>query len=87
MADPADGGVGDGVERLHPMLRRRFGASTASGCSCVGRGVMEEVWHGPAWTLPFLHLGAWPNILVPDAGTDVPPWRTTPAPTPTAARP
>ena len=33
---------------------------------------MEQLWHGPAWTLPFLHVGAWRNILVPDAATDVP---------------
>ena len=64
--------LGDDAARLHPQLRRRFGASTAAGYSCVGRGVMEDVWHGPAWTLPFLHVGAWRNILVPDAATDVP---------------
>lgn len=64
--------LGADVERLHPMLRRRFGASTSAGYSCVGRGVMESLWHGPSWTLPFLHLGAWRNILVPDSGKDVP---------------
>ncbi|WP_432497287.1 DUF4166 domain-containing protein [Kineococcus gypseus] len=66
------GALGRDAERLHPMLRRRFGVSTAAGYSCVGRGVMDRVWHGPSWTLPFLHLGAWRNILVPDSGTDVP---------------
>ncbi|MBB2899224.1 hypothetical protein FHR75_000012 [Kineococcus radiotolerans] len=64
--------LGADAARLHPMLQRRFGVSTAAGYSCVGRGVMDRLWHGPAWTLPFLHLGAWRNILVPDAGSDVP---------------
>lgn len=74
--DPAGsvvlGALGADAARLHPMLRRRFGVSTAAGYSCVGRGVMDRVWHGPAWTLPFLHLGSWRNILVPDSGRDVP---------------
>ncbi|GAB7193662.1 DUF4166 domain-containing protein [Kineococcus sp. NUM-3379] len=64
--------LGPEAQRLHPMLRRRFGVSTSAGYSCVGRGVMERLWHGPAWTLPFLHLGAWRNILVPDDAVDVP---------------
>lgn len=33
---------------------------------------MEEVWRGPAWTVPFLHLGSWRHILVPVQGRDVP---------------
>ncbi|WP_308470060.1 DUF4166 domain-containing protein [Kineococcus rubinsiae] len=66
------GALGDRARDLHPMLQRRFGVSTAAGYSCVGRGVMDRVWHGPSWTLPFLHLGAWRNILVPDSATDVP---------------
>ncbi|WP_432507323.1 DUF4166 domain-containing protein [Kineococcus arenarius] len=33
---------------------------------------MDRVRHGAAWTLPFLPLGAWRNILVPDSGLDVP---------------
>nr|WP_196791190.1 DUF4166 domain-containing protein [Motilibacter aurantiacus] len=54
------------------MLRRRFGVSTEAGYSCVGRGVMDRVWHGPWWTLPFLWLGSWRNILVLGTGTHVP---------------
>jgi hypothetical protein len=64
--------LGAEAGRLHPQLRRRFGASTEAGYSCVGRGVMDRIWHGPTWTLPFLHLGAWRNILVPHDGRDVP---------------
>lgn len=64
--------LGSDADRLHPQLRRRFGASTAAGYSCIGHGTMDRMWHGPAWTLPFLHLGAWRNILVPEAGRDIP---------------
>jgi len=34
--------------------------------------VMEEVWRGPAWTVPFLRLGAWRRILVTGRGRDIP---------------
>ncbi len=33
---------------------------------------MEEIWRGPAWTLPFLALGAWRHIMFPSRGRDVP---------------
>lgn len=58
--------------RLHPEVRRRFSVGLGSGEACVGRGVMERVWHGPAFVRPFLALGATRNILVPEAGRDVP---------------
>lgn len=32
---------------------------------------MAEVWRGPTWTLPFLHLGAWRHILIPVKGRDI----------------
>lgn len=64
--------LGSDADRLHPMLRRRFGASTAEGYSCVGRGVMTRMWRGPFWTVPFLMLGTWRNILVPEQGADIP---------------
>lgn len=64
--------LGRDADRLHPQLRRRFGMGLAAGYGCVGRGVMEEIRRGPWWTVPFLHLGAVRNILVPDVGRDVP---------------
>lgn len=64
--------MGPDFERLHPMMRKRFGVSVAGGRACIGRGVMDEVWHGPSWTLPFLRLGSWRNILVPVQGRDIP---------------
>lgn len=64
--------LGADFERLHPQIRRRFGFSSADGLCAVGRGVMEEVWHGPIYTLPFLALGMWRHIMFPCSGRDVP---------------
>ncbi|HTJ71401.1 MAG TPA: DUF4166 domain-containing protein [Actinospica sp.] len=65
--------MGDEFDRLHPELQRRFSVGLASGEACVGRGVMERVWHrGGGWVRPFLALGATRHILVPRSGRDVP---------------
>ncbi|GAA2205326.1 DUF4166 domain-containing protein [Streptomyces bangladeshensis] len=64
--------MGPGFHRLHPALRRRFSVGLASGEACTGRGVMDRIWHGPAFVKPFLALGATRNILVPRAGRDIP---------------
>lgn len=64
--------MGDDFARLHPMLRRRFGVGLAAGYACIGRGTMSRIRRGPWWTVPFLQLGRFRNILVPEQGTDVP---------------
>jgi len=64
--------MGDDFDRLHPMLRRRFGVGLASGRACVGRGTMSRIRRGRWWTVPFLQIGRLRNILVPDVGRDVP---------------
>lgn len=64
--------MGSDFARLHPQLQKRFGVSSAAGVSCVGRGVMDEIWRGPSFTVPFLWIGAWRNILVPTRGRAVP---------------
>ncbi|MFF8974592.1 DUF4166 domain-containing protein [Streptomyces sp. NPDC014995] len=64
--------MGSDFDRLHPQLRRRFSVGLASGRACTGRGVMDRIWHGPAFVKPFLALGATRNILVPRAGRSVP---------------
>ena len=64
--------LGDGFDRLHPELRRRFSVGLASGEACTGRGVMDRIWDGPAFVKRFLALGATRNILVPRAGRDIP---------------
>jgi hypothetical protein len=33
---------------------------------------MEEIWHGPLYTLPFLYLGSWRRIMFPEHGRNVP---------------
>ncbi|MEU2063883.1 DUF4166 domain-containing protein [Streptomyces sp. NPDC013455] len=64
--------MGPAFHRLHPALQRRFSVGLASGEACTGRGVMDRIWHGPAFVKPFLALGATRNILVPRAGRNVP---------------
>lgn len=58
--------------RLHPQIQRRFGFDSASGTGAIGRGVMEEVWHGRWYTLPFLWIGTWRAIMFPERGKGVP---------------
>jgi hypothetical protein len=64
--------LGDEFARLHPMMQRRFGVGMAEGYACVGTGVMTRVRRGPWWTVPFLQLGKFRNILIADHGDDVP---------------
>ncbi|MBC8077026.1 MAG: DUF4166 domain-containing protein [Chloroflexales bacterium] len=64
--------LGADFARLHPQIQRRFGFSSADGVACIGHGVMEEVWHGAPYTLPFLALGAWRRIMFPEQGRVVP---------------
>jgi hypothetical protein len=63
--------LGDDFERLHPMIQRRFGFSSADGIASIGTGVMEELWRGRAYTVPFLRVGTWRNIMFPDHARDV----------------
>jgi hypothetical protein len=64
--------LGDDFDRLHPMLQRRFGVGLAAGYACVGRGTMAQIRRGPWWTIPFLRIGKFRNILIPDVGENVP---------------
>jgi hypothetical protein len=64
--------LGADFDRLHPLLRERFGFASTDRRACVGTGVMAEIRRGPAVTWPFLRLGAARNILVPARGRDVP---------------
>lgn len=64
--------LGAEFERLHPQIQRRFGFSSEDGVAAVGRGVMERLWHGRPYTLPFLYLGAWRSIMLPEQGRNIP---------------
>ena len=64
--------LGDDFERLHPMVRERFGLDSRQGVAAVGTGVMAEVWRGPLYTVPFLWVGTRRNVMFPETGEDVP---------------
>jgi hypothetical protein len=64
--------LGSDFDRLHPQIRRRFGFSSADGVASIGRGVMDEVWRGRPYTLPFLYVGTWRRIMFPETGRDIP---------------
>ena len=64
--------LGDDFHHLHPKLQWRFGFSSADGVCQIGTGVMDEIWRGRAFTLPFLLLGSTRRVLFPSRGRDVP---------------
>jgi hypothetical protein len=64
--------LGDAFDRLHPRLQRRFGISSLGATCQIGRGMMDEVWRGPWWTVPILRLGMTQRILFPEHGRDIP---------------
>jgi hypothetical protein len=64
--------LGSDFERLHPEIQGRFGFSSKDQIASIGRGVMEEIWRGPFYTVPFLYVGAWRRIMFPEIGCQVP---------------
>lgn len=64
--------LGSDFRKLHPCMQRRFGFSSEDGIASVGRGVMEEVWKGAPYTVPFLYLGTWRRIMFPETGRNIP---------------
>lgn len=64
--------LGPEFRKLHPMVQKRFGFSTDDGIASIGRGVMEKLWLGRFYTIPFLYLGSWRNIMFPESGENVP---------------
>lgn len=64
--------LGADFQRLHPQIQQRFGFSSTDGVAAIGRGVMAQIWHGGAYTLPFLQIGAWRHIMFPEQGSNIP---------------
>jgi len=64
--------LGKDFERLHPKIQERFGFDSTSRKRAIGRGVMERVWRGRFFTIPFLMVGTWRNIMFPEQGKNVP---------------
>jgi hypothetical protein len=64
--------MGADFKRLHPEIQRRFGFSSADKIASIGTGVMDELWHGAPYTLPFLYVGSWRSIMFPESGRNVP---------------
>lgn len=58
--------------KLHPRIRERFGFMSSDRRASIGRGVMDVLWHGPPYTLPFLYIGTWRRIMFPEKGRDIP---------------
>jgi hypothetical protein len=64
--------LGDKFKLLHPRIQERFGFSSKDGGGSVGRGVMDKVWRGKLFTLPFLYIGSWRRIMFPERGSNIP---------------
>ena len=64
--------LGSDFNRLHPEIQRRFALTSESGVGAIGTGVMDRIWHGAPYTLPFLYIGTWRSIMFPEHGRDVP---------------
>jgi hypothetical protein len=64
--------LGSEFNKLHPQIQKRFGFSSVDHIACRGSGVMEKIWHGPIYTLPFLYIGSWRRIMFPERGENIP---------------
>lgn len=64
--------LGSDFQKLHPKIQRRFGFSSDDGIASVGSGIMDEIWTGGFYTVPFLYLGAVRRIMFPERGRRVP---------------
>ncbi|WP_103338648.1 DUF4166 domain-containing protein [Amycolatopsis sp. CA-126428] len=62
--------LGADFANLHPRMRERLALS--DGLGMIGHGVMDRIWRGPGFTLPFRWLGSAWHILFPERGRNVP---------------
>ena len=64
--------LGPKFRYLHPKIQERFGFNSSDGKACIGTGIMDDVWHGAPYTMPFLYIGSWRRIMFPEQGRAVP---------------
>jgi hypothetical protein len=64
--------LGSDFQRLHPKIQERFGFCSSDRIACIGRGIMDEIWHGRLYTLPFLYIGSWRHVMFPERAKHVP---------------
>lgn len=64
--------LGKNFARLHPRIQERFDLDSTRGVASIGKGIMDDVWHGAVYTLPFLYIGTWRSIMFPEAGRNIP---------------
>jgi hypothetical protein len=64
--------LGSDFEKLHPKIQERFGFNSEDRMASIGSGVMDEIWRGRFYTIPFLYLGTWRRIMFPEYGEDIP---------------
>ena len=64
--------LGSEFKQLHPRIQERFGFNSSDGMACIGTGIMDEIWHGAPYTMPFLYIGSWRRIMFPEHGRAVP---------------
>ena len=64
--------LGSDFNKLHPQIQKRFGFNSNDKIASVGKGVMQSVWYGKPYTLPFLYIGTWRNIMFPQRGKEIP---------------
>jgi Domain of unknown function (DUF4166) len=58
--------LGADFKRLHPQIQRRFGLTSSDNLASLGTGIMQKIWHGRPYTLPFLYIGTWRRIMFPE---------------------
>jgi hypothetical protein len=64
--------LGSAFDQLHPLLQQQYGFTSADERCFVGEGVMDQVWRGPFFYIPFLMIGAMRRVMFPEAGRNVP---------------
>jgi len=64
--------LGEKFKLLHPRIQERFGFNSNDKLASIGTGVMEKVWHGAFYTMPFLYVGSWRRIMFPEQGHSIP---------------